>query len=65
MFAAHTGFVLWAVIFLFVWTFYTVDSLWQKKRINKALSPNSLNSYYFFIFSFKGLSFKTPFKIEF
>ena len=36
----------------------------KKKKIR--LSPNSLNSsYYFFIFSIKGLSFRTQFKIEF
>ena len=37
-----------------------------KKRINKALSPSNLNNfYYFFIFKFKRLSFKTQFKTEF
>ena len=36
----------------------------KKKKIR--LSPNSLNSsYYFLIFSIKGLSFRTQFKIEF
>ena len=36
------------------------------KGKKESVSPNSLNSFnYFFIFWFKGLSFKTQFKIEF
>ena len=64
MSAMHTCFILWTLIFLFVWTFNTLNDLKVKKRIKK--TPWSWNSfYYFFIFCFKGLSFKTKSKIEF
>ena len=36
-----------------------------KKRIKKALYKQSNSFYYFLIFCFKGLNFKTQFKIEF
>ena len=65
--AAHTRFVIWTVIFLFVRTSDAVADLCLKvKKNKKRLSPCSLNSVCcFFMFWFKGWSFKTQFKIEF
>ena len=65
--AGHTRFVIWTVIFLFVQTFYTVDDSYLKvKKVKIRLSPCISNIFcYFFIFWFKGLSFKTQFKIKF
>ena len=51
MYAMHICFVLGAVMFLFVQTFNTVD---ERCKI-----------YYFVMFWFIGLNFKTQFKIEF
>ena len=61
---SRTRFVLWTVIFLFFTGFLLC--WWLLKVKKESVSPNSLNSFnYFFIFWFKGLSFKTQFKIEF
>ena len=60
---SRTRFVLWTVIFLFFTGFLLC--WWLLKVKKESVSPNSLNSFnYFFIFWFKGLSFKTQFPVN-
>ena len=60
---SRTRFVLWTVIFLFFTGFLLC--WWLLKVKKESVSSNSLNSFnYFFIFWFKGLSFKTQFPVN-
>ena len=53
-----------SLIFFLYGLFTQLMTLKGKKEYIR-LSPSNLNSfYYFFVFWFKGLSFKTQFKIE-
>ena len=52
--------------FSFLYGLFTLFMTPKGKKEKIRLSPCSLNSfYYIFIFWFKGLSFKTQFKIDF